>query len=244
MNKTIIRVFITIEAFLYIIFVCLDITDKVPDTVAVLKYASILICVLFSILSVINIDKNVGLTGTALICAALIFTAISDRFLLFGDVFLPGLICFCIVQMIHLVIITGISIKRILTAVLLRIIASAIGTVILAGIIPDEKVLIAIVMFYGFSFFGNILHLAAGLAVSKNEVHCLASRPYLYLCGMILFLLCDINVLLYNLGKFIDIGSSFKKVANVASILIWIFYLPSQVMIVLSGRNSQESQGF
>jgi hypothetical protein len=46
--------------------------------------------------------------------------------------------------------------------------------------------------------------------------------------GMILFLLCDINVGLYNLPL------SFRPVFQT---LIWVFYLPSQLVLALSARS-------
>jgi hypothetical protein len=44
--------------------------------------------------------------------------------------------------------------------------------------------------------------------------------------GMTLFLLCDINVGLYNLSN----GN------NIFRILIWVFYLPSQALLALSAK--------
>jgi hypothetical protein len=46
--------------------------------------------------------------------------------------------------------------------------------------------------------------------------------------GMLLFLLCDINVALFN-----ELPSSTGR--SVAWVLIWIFYLPSQLCLALSG---------
>ena len=46
--------------------------------------------------------------------------------------------------------------------------------------------------------------------------------------GMLLFLLCDINVMLYH-----ELPIGFA--GSAAWVLIWIFYLPSQALLALSG---------
>ncbi len=50
--------------------------------------------------------------------------------------------------------------------------------------------------------------------------------------GMILFLLCDINVALYNILGYIGKVNVFY---NISFVSMWLFYLPSQVLLALSG---------
>ena len=57
-------------------------------------------------------------------------------------------------------------------------------------------------------------------------------NKYLMLFGMLLFLFGDINVGLAYLLK----GSS-TSFYNISIQLIWVFYLPSQVLLSLSGYN-------
>ena len=57
----------------------------------------------------------------------------------------------------------------------------------------------------------------------------------LFTIGMGLFLLCDINVGLFNLSGFISLpGDIYHKIYSISSILMWTFYAPSQVLIALS----------
>jgi hypothetical protein len=58
----------------------------------------------------------------------------------------------------------------------------------------------------------------------------LANR-LLTLAGVILFFLCDINVLLYNLPRFIHFP---ENIADAAFALIWFFYAPSQGLLSVS----------
>ena len=62
-------------------------------------------------------------------------------------------------------------------------------------------------------------------------------RVVLFTVGLIVFALCDINVLLYNLPDYIDIRSHFiLSLLDFAGNAMWAFYLPSQVMIAVSPK--------
>ena len=59
----------------------------------------------------------------------------------------------------------------------------------------------------------------------------------LFTIGMGLFLLCDINVGLFNLTGFISLPDDiYQKIYSISSILMWTFYAPSQVLIAISTR--------
>ena len=54
------------------------------------------------------------------------------------------------------------------------------------------------------------------------------------LWGLILFLLCDINVGLFNLGYYFNLSYEITSfLENISTNLMWFFYLPSQVLITL-----------
>lgn len=57
--------------------------------------------------------------------------------------------------------------------------------------------------------------------------------------GLLLFVLCDINVGLFNVIKFLLVNNNimpmnYKTILDLSSVGIWFFYLPSQIMISLS----------
>jgi hypothetical protein len=56
--------------------------------------------------------------------------------------------------------------------------------------------------------------------------------------GMTLFVLCDINVLLWNLRRGIDM----TEIPSWTGILIWTFYLPAQTMLALSAYDFETSK--
>ncbi len=88
----------------------------------------------------------------------------------------------------------------------------------------------------------SIFYAIALLAASYRGFQLLKSTTYpkrnsrMILAGMILFILCDVNVLLFNLPKTMNIDNLFlTNYRNISYILMWFFYLPSQVLLVLSG---------
>jgi hypothetical protein len=58
----------------------------------------------------------------------------------------------------------------------------------------------------------------------------------LILFGMFLFVLCDINVAVYNISTQLP-KLNLKVLINISSSIIWLFYLPSQLFLALSGFN-------
>ena len=235
MDRRLIIAFISIETAIYACFLILDLSDGNETTVAALKYASILICVAVAAIACIGKRSKSQILAAGLALTALIFTAVSDYFLLFADDITPGVLTFCVVQTVYLMVITGAGPKKILCILGIRILMTAACVICLHGLFPDELLLLASVSFYAISFLGNIIHLTADIILRKDSKVCLFGRSVMFFTGMILFLLCDINVLLYNLGEYINIDSAgFNNAAEVAPYLIWLFYLPSQVLIVLS----------
>jgi len=95
---------------------------------------------------------------------------------------------------------------------------------------------VILILFYTISFLSNYLKFALKTFGKKEkDKKCLFPKTKLFFAGLTLFILCDLNVLIFNLYMFININSAFYNNLNsLASIMIWGFYLPSQVIIVLS----------
>jgi hypothetical protein len=76
----------------------------------------------------------------------------------------------------------------------------------------------------------------------KSAIHSPENKGNrLFAIGMGLFLLCDINVGLYNLSGFISLPANINEfLYTMSSILMWTFYAPSQVIIALSVGSKQE----
>jgi hypothetical protein len=95
---------------------------------------------------------------------------------------------------------------------------------------PDLLLFISI--FYFICILSNVIT-ASYLAFRDIKT----KATMLYAIGMILFLLCDINVGLFNLSGFISMPRElYSVIYSLSSILMWAFYAPAQVLIVLSGK--------
>lgn len=257
-------IFICVETILFLLFIYMDIITSVKGKTGTpfvnaltgtvflssvnLKYYSIIICLLYSVYNLVFSRKRCHLMLTL----AFIFTAASDYFLLLQkDIIIPGLLCFFIVHSIYLYVINGGLLKKTLINILVRMGFSLILTILIkiSGIYHfanDSNVngLMFLVLLYALSFIGNICRLLyfhlLNHKTGNSFTACLFKHKLLFLIGLILFLLCDLNVLIYNLGDFFEINTGiYKNLKNAADILMWAFYLPSQVLIALSGTDNK-----
>ena len=258
-------IFIAIEILLYLVYMYMDImiaSDKVSadSTLAAvmrsgvlgptyIKYYSIILCLVISVIYYYKKRDKDTINEYSLLVGAMFFTAVSDYFLLIkNDYLVPGLISFCIVHGIYLFVITCKDIKttamytgaRIGIAIVITVILKTTGVINYSNDSAMNAVLF-LALLYGISFVWNILLLAVKIinhntdqSKDKPKV-CEFPHPVMFMIGLLLFLICDINVLIFNLGAYISISSDlFLVLQTAATILMWTFYLPSQVLIVLS----------
>jgi len=173
---------------------------------------------------------------------ALLFTVISDLFILILDYYFYGVLTFIIVQQLYglrnsmvMQESRDISSNRslwksfLLRLILQAVIAGALNYLLVqAGVVP-EKLLIATV-FYFVCIISNVI-----IAI-KTAIDIRNKENLLFAVGMFLFLLCDINVGLFNLSGFVSMPKELYHILYAcSSILMWAFYAPSQVLLTLSG---------
>jgi len=93
-----------------------------------------------------------------------------------------------------------------------------------------DKLIFKLDFIWGMGLFYGICLLNSVIKAAKAYRDRLFPKPngHMILIGMVLFLLCDINVALYNI---LNEGLFY----NISSISMWLFYLPSQVLLSLSG---------
>lgn len=147
-----------------------------------------------------------------LVFPALLFTAGADWFLLVRNNYLElGLILFLVVQTLYLLRLRRMGSSR---GYWLRCtLALLLGlTVFLFRLVSPLNLLVAL-------YFSQLL---------SNAVLAWSACRWVFAAGLTLFVCCDICVGLFNLG----ILYSF------ASVGMWLFYLPSQVLIVLSAKEA------
>lgn len=254
--------YIAIEATTYVCFLYLDITSKNISISNAMKYSSILICFFFVILpykkayepkNTKKYDKlDINLLRLALLC-----TFIADCFLLYTRSYIVGLIFFIGVQLfyllriyrwryhhskskenkppIYLYLIRNILITLIIIMILLPLVkinikpASLIQMNSLKNINQPLAIIIALALFY---FISLILNLIDSVIVARRRQ---TIQAKVFSLGLLLFVLCDINVGISNLFKMFEISSPICiRIRTLSTIGMWFFYLPSQLLISIS----------
>ena len=212
MNKTkkLSIIFIALELLIYISYLAADMGLVSADSIR-LKFVSICLCLVFSALFT-------AFGGEKLITAAMVFTLAADSLLLVRNSdYALGVVFFCVVQAIYFYMLYRESGKKMLP---LRIAMFVIALAALwkFGILTWLNALAA-VYFTGFVC---------------NVIQSLGTENSLFKVGLVLFLCCDICVGIFNLPQLAE-----TRVYSFAAVGMWLFYLPAQVLIVLSGRRCE-----
>lgn len=206
---------------LYISFLYMDISDvKISISPDLVKYASIVLCFFVSLFGG---DDVLNKRDIFLLRAGLFLTVIADLFLLVFQHLILGVSVFSVVQIIYSIRYDVGSAYSILRNYLIIFLIIIVSYLIVNFSIMKIEFLYAIALFY---VFGLIINVVKAIKACKNDLFP-SPNKYMIVFGMILFLLCDINVGLFN-----TISEQFN---NISYVLIWFFYLPSQVLLSLSG---------
>jgi len=187
-----------------------------------LKFAFIVVCFAIAMVSYFFCVKR---RDWAWLTLGLLFTVGADYFLVIHDNHLPGVAVFCLAHVCY--------IFRALEN-------TARGKAIALAAVP---VLVVVVLF---AFVNGLLLVLAGTYaalfltnIAVNIKFCKINRP-IVLTGLILFALCDINVALFNLPSQLGTGFVFPWAFQ----LIWVFYLPSQLLLAVSAFNFSQGRNF
>jgi len=155
-----------------------------------------------------------------LLSLALGFTLVADFFLILHDWHLPGVAVFCFAHIAYIMraISQGQESNRQITAFAMP----GVFVVIAIGLALIRVDAIFVVSgLYAVLFISNII-------VSTRY---LQHNRRLVITGLLLFLACDVCVLIFNLPVYFDAPGWLTGVFP----LIWVFYLPSQVLLSISG---------
>ncbi|MDF2539813.1 MAG: putative rane protein [Herbinix sp.] len=237
--------FVCIQTFLYGVFLTLDITGSNTNLSNGVKFFIIILCFCYVLFYRKSTDKSI----LYILRAGLFFTVISDLFLLLLDYYVWGVISFIVVQQLYAFKL-DLSAERshpqdmgkgILPSFFIRICLQLLMTGLLCVILLllgiDLDILITITIVYFISIVTNVIH------AIKECISSAGLSSSLFAGGMILFLLCDINVGLFNLADVFNLsGQSYDLIYSLSSILMWTFYAPSQVLIALSAVKQQNRQ--
>lgn len=207
--------FLSVEGVLYAAFLLLDLTGRGGRTVPI-KYAGVLLCLAFSLTG-----ASKGGRGERLVPIALALTAGADWFLLVrNDHYAVGVALFLCVQTVYFV--------RLRTAgagsawPLRSALALGAGLAVYAVKMASPVNLLAAL------YFSQLLSNTALAWTLKGR------RRRIFALGLTLFVGCDLCVGLFNA---LPAASPLYPAVSVG---MWLFYLPSQVLIALSALSEKE----
>ena len=205
--------FLAVEAVIYADFLALDLTGRGGQTIPI-KYGGILLCLVFSLLRALR-------GGERLVPIALALTAGADWFLLVrNDCYALGIALFLCVQTVYFLRLrrAGAGSGYFLRSGLALGAGLAVYT---AGMASPLNLLAAL-------YFSQLL---SNTALAWT----LRGRPWrLFALGLTLFVGCDACVGLFNALP------AASPLFPAASVGMWLFYLPSQVLIALSALPIKE----
>lgn len=243
-NKKLYALFLLIELVLYLCFLYIDIFHGEEYRISsIIKFISIVGCLMFSILV---LEQQEDFKSVYLIRVAMFFTVISDVFLLLTSEIEKGIFTFCIVQGIYRYYLWKVSkdiridiridirkdIRKDRFSIFVYAPNVMIGlmiTIIMYTLSLEVNRVLIITVFYFTSILINVV-VAFRLALKVKKAFIT-----IFAIGMFLFLLCDINVGIFNLSEFLYVdGQLFQTLYLFSTVGMWLFYLPSQVLLVLS----------
>lgn len=151
----------------------------------------------------------------------LMFTVLADYFLIFTTHYIPGILCFLIFQA---------GCRKLMNASMKGMLVPAITASVLLYLTGVASPVILLAAGYGVSLCANLL-----FAWRKRD----KKLRLIFL----LLLFCDLHVALANLGLYASIPPGrFRDYQQfVAPHALWLFYLPSQLMLarMLHRRNAE-----
>ena len=226
------RLLVSTICLLFIVFLSIQVYEiNFFMSANMVKFSTIFLCLLISIISspLSKQSKNIFLLQLGLI-----FTIMADYiFLIHDDDYILAIGLFSIVQIIYsLRYREGNETERVLRFMIIYLLIVILYKLINKNLFPLDFI-IAMGVFYGICLLSS---LKEALLLYKSDPHESINKMILF--AMILFLLCDINLgVNYILGEAKDMGNTLKLLENLSSISIWVYYLPSQILLALSGTD-------
>ena len=220
-----------IESVLYVSFIIGDMyVFEYSAYTAIIKYFSIILCFCFSIF---NKEVIVDRSKYKIITWAIGFAVMADGFLLFSDCFIPGLGLFIAVQICYASFLNGKNGIKLIVKVI-----GGIGiTTILLSVFCLQLIDFTIVL-ASIYFVCLVTNLVVAIRKIKQNVLIGHRNHVLFTIGLFLLLLCDIHVGVNNLGSYFELDKYnwLNSWVSFAQIAMWLFYLPSQILIMFSTR--------
>lgn len=224
----VILAYVLIQLFFYILVTFIG----VKDIGYLINYSSIALNFLFSIFLILIIRKKT----TMIVVLALLFTLLADTGLIILEKWYSlSVFFFLIVQVLYALYLHSFN-KRLSLKndLFLRISLAFVVEVVAYGLIREKyDFLLFITLLYFTNFCINLI---LALLNSRQNV--------LFAMGLTLFILCDISLGLYNSRDYLNVSNNgiVMAIINCPIDLVWMFYYPSQVLIVLSMKYNRMVQ--
>lgn len=207
--------FVVVQTVIYIVYNVLSATK--PDDPIEIKYAGILICLAVSA-AMIFFNRDVD---SIIATAAMVFTAISDLFILVLDAhFKIGLATFIVAHSLYLYRLYHGRVKKIWITLAVRAVVAAVLIGGVCGVFGADLLIIEA---------GIYIVLLVGNCVETLIMCNRGLKNILFAIGLLLFLGCDISVG-FKHGSMVGVNLA-PKIYDFVVYMIWVFYLPSQVLI-------------
>ncbi len=211
--------FISTEGILLVVFTMLDLGWKEKWNLSNhLKYMSIVLCFFYVIFC---FGRKQMKQDDAIVRLAIFFTLLSDTFLVLFDQEELGVTSFVCTQLCYWYRLHNYKWENTKVLFLLWQLV-VLGMFVLQ--VPVDYLL-----------WITCLYITVLVA---NVCYSLVHRDNIkFTIGLVLFLCCDLNVGVINLTKYLPMPeASYSRIYQIASVAIWTFYLPSQVLLVLSTK--------
>lgn len=230
----IIKFLLAVLGVFYIVFMSMDLFELQTFRHSnMLKFISMILVFIISLIAGRNV---IGVQDILLLRIGLLITLIADVFLLLiNSYYILGVGLFSIVQIIYSIRYKPENAKNIIKNFGIIGIILCFTYAIINQYIIEIDFLIIIGIYYALCLLSST---TKAIQIYKNKLYSRLNSKII-VSAMILFFLCDINVAVYNIIKSTDMSLSFTiALYNISFISIWFFYLPSQVLLSLSGYSS------
>lgn len=219
MEKFSLKCFLLIEITFYSMIFLSDFLGLFPHLpITILKFCTVLTCLFFSIWYYLSTKSSSRYF--VFITASLFFSLFADYFLIFTKFYFLGICMFLIVQICYCKIMQ----KNVFTMLTFGAGGSLIFCLIcrLASIEINSTAALAAVYFFCLLF---------------NLFHSWREQMGLFALGVCLLLFCDIHVGIGNLTLYVELskGGWLDNWYRIAPSMVWVFYIPGQVLVTLSG---------
>jgi hypothetical protein len=228
-KTNLIKILVALNIIIYMVFTWWDIFNKETFISSdVLKFMSMIIVFIISIMTK---KDALSFKDLHLLQIGLFITLIADLLLLLLDNhYILGIFLFSIVQILYSLRYEFRNFKLTIRNFFIIFLSLSILYIIINKFVVEIDFLWAMGLFYGLCLLNSVIK---AFKAYKYKIYPEPNRQMI-LIGMILFLLCDINVALYNILGYMGKVNVFY---NISSVSMWLFYLPSQILLALSGYN-------